>query len=95
MSEEEKEALYLCMGSACHQLGVYDVLPKVEAWIERRCLQDMLVLKGSFCLSPCTDGIAMKFRDVMITNVNARNVDRKLDIEVLPEIRAGLPESQD
>lgn len=83
-----KEPLYLCMGSACHQTGVYDVLPRVQEWIEKHDFVDTIELKGSFCLGPCTDGVVMKFRDILILNVNPGNVMRKLDTELLPELRA-------
>ncbi len=38
----EKEPLYICMGSACHQLGVYKILPVVQQWLASRKLDDRI-----------------------------------------------------
>jgi NADH:ubiquinone oxidoreductase subunit E len=43
-----KENLFLCMGSACHQMGVYDVLPRLQELIKDHDLTDAVELKGSF-----------------------------------------------
>ena len=61
-----KENLFLCMGSACHQLGVYDVLPKLQQLIARYKLEGEIELKGPFCLENCSHGIAIEFQDVVI-----------------------------
>ncbi|HEY9832989.1 MAG TPA: (2Fe-2S) ferredoxin domain-containing protein [Stenomitos sp.] len=45
---EDKENLYLCMGSACHQLGVYEVLPKIQQLLAEYNLENQVELKGSF-----------------------------------------------
>lgn len=42
-----KDHLILCMGSACHQLGVYEVLPKLQSLMQEYQLEDQVVLKGS------------------------------------------------
>ncbi|HEY3283790.1 MAG TPA: (2Fe-2S) ferredoxin domain-containing protein [Armatimonadota bacterium] len=80
----EKLDLYLCMGSACHQMGVYEVLPKVQALLAERELEVTVELKGAFCLGPCTDGIVMKFGDRLFTHITPANVERKFTEEILP-----------
>lgn len=80
--------LFLCMGSACHQLGVYEVLPRLQALIEAYQLEDCVTLKGSFCLEICSHGITMKFRDCHIQDISPQNVDEKFAAEILPLIRA-------
>jgi len=37
-----KENLFLCMGSACHQLGVYDVLPRLQELIVEYELEEAI-----------------------------------------------------
>ncbi|NJL00537.1 MAG: (2Fe-2S) ferredoxin domain-containing protein [Spirulinaceae cyanobacterium RM2_2_10] len=82
-----KENLFLCMGSACHQLGVYEVLPKLQSLIRDCELEDTIELKGSFCLETCSHGIVMKFHDTFVTNVSAQNVEAKFRQEILPAIQ--------
>ncbi|MCU0525724.1 MAG: hypothetical protein MUF72_12960 [Elainella sp. Prado103] len=83
-----KEPLILCMGSACHQLGVYEVLPKLQSLIREYQLDDCLVLKGSFCLETCSDGITMRFRDHCFIKINPQNIEEKFVQEILPAVQA-------
>jgi NADH:ubiquinone oxidoreductase subunit E len=83
-----KENLFLCMGSACHQLGVYDVLPKVQALLRSHQLEDSVTLKGSFCLEMCSSGITMKFRDQHFTNISPQNIEATFEHDILPAIQA-------
>lgn len=82
-----KENLYLCMGSACHQLGVYEVLPKLQSLIKAHDLEDKIELKGSFCLETCSVGIVMKFQDNVFTKISADNIEEKFTDEILPNIQ--------
>jgi NADH:ubiquinone oxidoreductase subunit E len=82
----EKENLYLCMGSACHQLGVYEVLPKIQELIAEYNLEDRVELKGSFCLETCSYGIVMKYKDCHFINIKPQNVEDKFLQEILPTI---------
>ncbi|MCU0517078.1 MAG: (2Fe-2S) ferredoxin domain-containing protein [Oscillatoria sp. Prado101] len=82
-----KQNLYLCMGSACHQLGVYEVLPKLQSMIGEYQLEDKVELKGSFCLETCSDGIVMKFKDKIFTKISPENIEQKFIEEILPNIQ--------
>lgn len=82
-----KEHLILCMGSACHQLGVYEVLPKLQALMRDYHLEESVVLKGCFCLEICSDGITMKFRDQHFINISPQNIEEKFVQEILPAIQ--------
>jgi NADH:ubiquinone oxidoreductase subunit E len=81
-----KENLFLCMGSACHQLGVYEVLPKLQALIKKYELEEQIELKGSFCLETCSYGIVMKFQDLSFVNISPQNVEDKFIQEILPAV---------
>ncbi|GET37038.1 (2Fe-2S) ferredoxin domain-containing protein [Microseira wollei] len=81
-----KENLYLCMGSACHQLGVYEVLPKLQSMMIQYQLEDKFDLKGSFCLETCSDGIVMKYKDKVFSKISPENVEQKFKDEILPNI---------
>ncbi|MEO1211214.1 MAG: (2Fe-2S) ferredoxin domain-containing protein [Cyanobacteria bacterium J06638_20] len=89
-----KENLFLCMGSACHQLGVYDVLPQLQALIKKYGLEDDIELKGSFCLETCSQGIVMKFHGVCFTNISPQDVEAKFEANILPAIQASLSAAQ-
>lgn len=82
-----KANLYLCMGSACHQLGVYEVLPKLQALMQEYNLEATVELKGSFCLETCSQGIVMRFQDLLFTDINPQNIETKFLGEILPAIQ--------
>jgi NADH:ubiquinone oxidoreductase subunit E len=81
-----KENLYLCMGSACHQLGVYDVLPKVQALLAQYQLESVIELKGAFCLGPCSEGVVIQFEDKPFTEITVDNIEQRFAQEILPYI---------
>ena len=78
------ETLFLCMGSACHQLGVYEVLPQLQSLMQQHQLEETIVLKGSFCLETCSHGIVMKFRDHCFVDISPQNVTTTFEQDILP-----------
>jgi len=84
----EKKVLQLCMGSGCHQLGVYHVLPQVQNLLTECGLDAMVELKGAFCLGPCRDGVVIRIGDQDIKHVTPANVKRKFFKEILPCLKS-------
>jgi NADH:ubiquinone oxidoreductase subunit E len=85
---EEQPSLFLCMGSACHQMGVYQVLPQVQALLEEHGLRDKVQLKGGFCMGPCEEGIVMKFGSTLFTRISPENIRTRFEQEILPALNA-------
>jgi hypothetical protein len=83
--------LYICMGSACHQLGVYEVLPELQALMAEFHLENRLQLKGAFCLGVCAKGVALKLGDDLIVDVHKYNVREKFIREVLARLDGARP----
>jgi NADH:ubiquinone oxidoreductase subunit E len=84
------EVFYLCMGSACYQKGVHEVLPKLQHLIACNNLDIKVELKGAFCLGPCIDGIVMRYKDIMFTNISPDNIEMKFEKEILPKLTNSL-----
>ena len=76
------------MGSACHQNGVYYLLPALQRLIAEYNLQTKVVLKGAFCLGPCTQGVVLKYRDHVFYDLNVDNIETRFQQEILPHLRA-------
>ena len=83
----EKQSLYLCMGSACHQMSSFYVLEILKKIIERYEVSDKIELKGAFCLGYCGEGITMKFRDHILTGISKENIDERFLKEIFPFIK--------
>ncbi len=56
--------IYICVGSACHLKGSYEVIKKFQKVIERNpnC---HITLKSSFCLGECSDLVSVKVNDIV------------------------------
>ncbi len=50
----------ICIGSSCHFKGSYQVVRKLEEYIETHSLKNHVILKGSFCLGECTRGVSVR-----------------------------------
>lgn len=53
----------ICIGSACHLKGSYQVIQNLKGLIEEDGLEDLVVLKSSFCLGACSGAVSVKIDD--------------------------------
>jgi len=51
--------LKVCVGSACHIKGSYDVIKIITKIIEEEGLEKDVELKACFCLNNCTEGVSV------------------------------------
>lgn len=66
--------IFVCVGSACHLKGSYDVIDHFKNWIRNNELQNDFVVKASFCLGHCTDAVSVKIGNE-IHSVSPDNVE--------------------
>ncbi|MDD4294312.1 MAG: redox-sensing transcriptional repressor Rex [Candidatus Omnitrophica bacterium] len=85
--DAKKHELRICMGSACHQLGAFDVLQAMKNFLKQYNVENRVHLKGAFCLGHCAEGIAVTLDDQLIKGVRIENVEEKFVNEILPVIR--------
>lgn len=52
--------IQICIGSACHLKGSYDVINTFKTIIEEKELEESLELKSSFCLGKCSEAVSIK-----------------------------------
>lgn len=67
--------IYICVGSSCHLKGSYDVIGNFQNCIQKYGLENSVVLKASFCMGHCTEGVAVKIGDQYIDGVSPDNVE--------------------
>lgn len=89
--DDNRIVMYLCMGSACHRLGVAKILPRLQELIAEFKLEELVHLKGHFCLNNCSEGAIIKVGDKMVERVQPDNVDQVFFDKIMPYI---LDESQ-
>ena len=78
--------LSVCVGSACHLKGSYNVINNFQQIIEEYNLSDKVVLKAIFCLGHCTTGVSVKIDDSEVYSVSGSTARNFFDTEVLPKL---------
>ena len=65
----------VCVGSSCHLKGSREVVKKLQELVEKRNLQDKVILKGGFCLGYCSFGVAMLVDNEPVYGITPENVE--------------------
>ena len=75
----------ICIGSACHLKGSYNVVSELQEMIEESGLGDRVELTGVFCLGHCTDAVSVQIGHEVFS-VNTDNVGEFFKKQVLAKI---------
>ena len=78
--------LSVCVGSACHIKGSYNVINNFQQIIEEYKLADKVQLKAIFCLGHCTKGVSVKIDDSEVYSVSGTTSRIFFETEVLPKL---------
>lgn len=78
----------VCIGSACHLKGSYEVIQNLKSTIAEMGLQDAVSVSGSFCLGECQKAVAVKLEDDdRIYSVSPENAKSFFVEIVMPKLR--------
>ncbi len=69
----------VCIGSACHLKGSYDVIKKFQAYITKHQLDESIILKSSFCLGRCSDAVSIQIDTDDIISMSPDGVEGFMD----------------
>jgi NADH:ubiquinone oxidoreductase subunit E len=61
----------VCIGSACHLKGSYDVISKIKEYIEKNNLENEVILKAAFCTGECTKAVSVIIDEGPVISVNS------------------------
>ncbi len=64
----------VCIGSACHLKGAYNVIKNLQHIIEERQLIDKVIVKAAFCLGECTKAVSVRVDDDRVVSVGEETV---------------------
>ncbi len=73
----------VCVGSSCYLRGAPDVLQRLEELIECHGAHKDVVVKGSFCMEQCTDGVTVQISGRHFNEVTAETIPAIFRREVL------------
>lgn len=79
--------LHVCIGSACHLKGSYNVINAFQQAIERYNLNDKVEISGTFCLGHCGENVSIKV-DNEYFGVAPENANEFFKNEILPRVNA-------
>ena len=67
--------IQVCIGSACHLKGSYNVINRLQEVVSQKKLEDLIVIKAAFCLGECTQAVSVKVDDGHIQSLHADGVE--------------------
>ncbi len=73
----------VCIGSACHLKGSYQVIKNIKEYISDHGLENKVELKSSFCLGKCSEAVSVEFNNEAIVSMTPEAVNDILD-EMIP-----------
>jgi NADH:ubiquinone oxidoreductase subunit E len=76
--------IQVCIGSACHLKGSYQVINKLQTLVEEKGLGEQIIIKAAFCLGECTKAVSVKVNEEAVRGLREDEVDTFLE-EILHE----------
>jgi NADH:ubiquinone oxidoreductase subunit E len=77
--------IHVCIGSACHLKGSYNVINSLQQLSEEYRLVDKVEINAIFCLGHCTQGVSVRIDDGEVQSVSGPTVREFFIQNVLPE----------
>lgn len=78
--------LNVCVGSACHIKGSYNIITTFQQMIEEKNLSDKVIVKAVFCLGRCTKGISVRVNEEEVHSVSSATAIKFLETEVMARL---------
>jgi len=69
----------VCIGSACHLKGSYDVIKGLETYINDHELEAEINLKSAFCLGKCSEAVSVEINEEYIVSMSPSTVHKMMD----------------
>ena len=57
----------VCVGSSCHLRGSYEIIKTLKELIKSNNFEQKIILKGSFCMENCTEGVSVKINEELLS----------------------------
>lgn len=77
-------AIYVCIGSACHLKGSYDVINKLTSLIKENNLEDSAEVRAKFCMGNCGgDGVSVRIDDGEVYSLKSDDVEKFFEEKIL------------
>ncbi|MDD4766967.1 MAG: NAD(P)H-dependent oxidoreductase subunit E [Desulfotomaculaceae bacterium] len=81
--------IQVCVGSSCFLRGSKNIITEIKNLIVHYQLDDIVTLKGNFCLEKCSDGVTIMIGEKMFTKVTSDNIVELFENEVFSALYGG------
>lgn len=65
----------VCIGSACHLKGAYNVINGLQKMVSENSLEDSVTVKAAFCLGECTKAVSVKIDNEPVKSVSEETLE--------------------
>ena len=86
-----KVTITVCVCSSCHIRGARRIIERYSELIASRRLKDDVLLKGSFCMDRCTEGVNMEINGKPFSARSLEDAERLFEEEVMPVLGGDAP----
>ncbi|WZL74138.1 NAD(P)H-dependent oxidoreductase subunit E [Clostridiaceae bacterium 35-E11] len=76
----------VCVGTACHLNGSYDIIHRLQELIEKHELGEKISVNPVFCLGECGTPVSVDIDDGEIYSVTGKNIESFFVNTILPRI---------
>jgi NADH:ubiquinone oxidoreductase subunit E len=76
----------ICIGSACHLKGSYNVINAFQQAIEKHGVADKVEIGGTFCLGHCGEAVSIMVGDEVF-NVAPEKANEFFEATILPKVK--------
>ena len=63
----------VCVGSACHVKGAYNIINILQELIEKKGLGEQVTVKAALCLGECANAVSVMVEDGPVHSVKEKN----------------------
>jgi NADH:ubiquinone oxidoreductase subunit E len=79
--------IQVCVGSACHIKGAYNVINALQDEVEQKKLHDRVAIEAVFCLGNCVNAVSVMVNEKEpVYSVSPDSVQDFFEKEILPVI---------
>jgi NADH:ubiquinone oxidoreductase subunit E len=86
--EEPAMVIEVCVGSSCYIRGAPAVIAILQSLISKYGLEEKVILKGSFCMQQCTQGVTVRIDGSIRSGLSKEDASRLFHHIVLPSLEA-------
>ncbi|NBI05369.1 (2Fe-2S) ferredoxin domain-containing protein [Senegalia massiliensis] len=77
------KTIEVCIGSACHLKGAYNIVNGLQKLVDERNLKDEIIVKAAFCLGECTKAVSTRIDNGPVISVDDKNIEEYFERNVL------------